>query len=399
MRISTLSMQQQTVNAMLEQQSKLAQTQQQLATGQRILSPADDPTGAVRSLDLTQALSKLDRYGQNADLAENHLQLEESTLSSVSDVLQRVRELTLQANNDTQDSQSRASITKELSGLLDDSVGLANSRDPSGNYLFSGYQSNTAPFMRGADGTFSYQGDDGQRQLALSDSRKVAINDAGADIFARIRNGNGIFTTSAGISNTGNASIDAGSVTSGSNWQPGTYTLQFITVDTYEVRDAGGNLLTSGDYQSGSNISFAGGQVSLSGTPNSGDSFTIAPSSNQDMFTTLKNIQQALMASGTDSTSQAQMHSALARGLSEIDLSLDHVLDARAQIGARLNTIDDQRDINQGASLALQQAKSGVEDLDYTTAISQMNMQMLGVQAAQQSFVKVQSLSLFNFLK
>ena len=305
MRISTLSMQQQTVNAMLEQQSKLAQTQQQLATGQRILSPADDPTGAVRSLDLTQALSKLDRYGQNADLAENHLQLEESTLSSVSDVLQRVRELTLQANNDTQDSQSRASITKELSGLLDDSVGLANSRDPSGNYLFSGYQSNTAPFMRGADGTFSYQGDDGQRQLALSDSRKVAINDAGADIFARIRNGNGIFTTSAGISNTGNASIDAGSVTSGSNWQPGTYTLQFITVDTYEVRDAGGNLLTSGDYQSGSNISFAGGQVSLSGTPNSGDSFTIAPSSNQDMFTTLKNIQQALMASGTDSTSQA----------------------------------------------------------------------------------------------
>lgn len=399
MRISTLSMQQQTVNAMLEQQSKLAQTQQQLATGQRILSPADDPAGAVRALDLTQALSKLDRYDQNADLAENHLQLEESILSSVSDVLQRVRELTLQANNDTQDNQSRASITKELSGLLDDLVGLANSRDPSGNYLFAGYQSNTAPFMRGADGTFSYQGDDGQRQLALSDSRKVAVNDSGADIFARIRNGNGVFTTSASLSNTGSASMDAGSVTSGANWQPGTYTIQFTTANTYEVHDAGGNLLTSGNYQSGSNISFAGGQVSLSGAPNSGDSFTIAPSSNQDMFTTLKNIQQALMASGTDSASQAQMHSALARGLSEIDLSLDHVLDARAQIGARLNTLDDQRDINQGASLALQQAKSGVEDLDYTTAISQMNMQMLGVQAAQQSFVKVQSLSLFNFLK
>ncbi len=399
MRISTLSMQQQTVNAMLEQQSRLAQTQQQLATGQRILSPADDPAGAVRSLDLTQALAKLDRYDANADLAENHLQLEESTLSSVTDVLQHVRELALQANNDAQDSQSRASITKELSGLLDDLVGLANSRDPSGNYLFAGYQGRTAPITRNSDGTFGYQGDDGQRQLALSDDRRVAINDAGADVFARIRNGNGTFTTSASPGNTGSASLDAGSVTSGAHWQSGTYTIAFTSASTYEIRDAGGNLLTDGNYQSGDNISFAGGQVGLSGTPASGDRFTIAPSGNQDMFTTLKNIQQAITNAGNDSTSQAQMHSTLARGLSEIDAALDHVLDVRARVGARLNTVDDQRDINQGASLVLQQSKSDVEDLDYTSAISRMNLQLLGVQAAQQAYAKVQSLSLFDYLK
>jgi len=117
------------------------------------------------------------------------------------------------------------------------------------------------------------------------------------------------------------------------------------------------------------------------------------------MFTTLKNIQQAITTAGNDSTSQAQMHSTLARGLSEIDAALDHVLDVRGQVGARLNTIDDQRDINQGASLVLQQSKSDVEDLDYTSAISRMNLQLLGVQAAQQAYAKVQSLSLFDYLK
>ena len=117
MRISSAQAQHQLVQAMLDKQSQLTRTQQQLASGQRLLAAADDPAAAVRTLALDRALDRLEIYGRNADLAQNRLQAEESTLSAMGDLLLRARELTLQANSGAQNNGSRDAITTELSQL------------------------------------------------------------------------------------------------------------------------------------------------------------------------------------------------------------------------------------------------------------------------------------------
>lgn len=84
--------------------------------------------------------------------------------------------------------------------------------------------------------------------------------------------------------------------------------------------------------------------------------------------------------------------------LADIDKALGRVLEARARVGARAAAIEDQRSSNDALDLAVVQVKSSLEDLDYAEAISRFNQQLVGLQASQQAFLKVQNLSLFNFL-
>ena len=118
MRISTSQMYTNSVTSMLNQQSKLAATQQQLSTGKRILTPSDDPVGAVRSLELSRAQEQTEQYMRNSELLDSRLRLEESVVGSSIDVVQRIRELTIQANNDSQSNESRLSIASRASPAI-----------------------------------------------------------------------------------------------------------------------------------------------------------------------------------------------------------------------------------------------------------------------------------------
>ena len=119
MRLSSVQIFQQGISAILDQQAKLNQTEQQLASGKRVLNPSDDPVAAVQILDITEDLKLVDQYSRNGDLAEGQLALEESTLAEVGNVLQRVRELVVQANNATQTPETRNSIATEIEARLD----------------------------------------------------------------------------------------------------------------------------------------------------------------------------------------------------------------------------------------------------------------------------------------
>src|SRR3989344_1171290 len=129
MRISTSQIYQQGLSAMLNQQASLSKTQMQLSTGQRILTPADDPAGSAQALDLSQAIAAAKQYGVNANHAQTRLGLEDNALSNISDLLQRVRELALQANNATQTNETRAALSQEVQQRLNDLLALANTRD------------------------------------------------------------------------------------------------------------------------------------------------------------------------------------------------------------------------------------------------------------------------------
>jgi flagellar hook-associated protein 3 FlgL len=402
MRISTNQMQQQGVNSMLEQQALLAKTQLQVSTGKRILTPADDPAAASQVLSLMQEKEVTGQYQSNADAARGRLSLEEQALTGAGDVLQRLKELAIQANNSTLNNANRASIAAEARLRLDELLSLANTRDANNEYLFSGYQGATQPFNRNASGGFDYNGDEGQRYLQIGPTRQVAVGDSGTDIFRAIRNGNGVFSTQENPANTGSGVIDPGTVSGA--FVPDSYTIAFTQVlptdpVTYTVMGAVSGAVAVGTYTAGSSIAFGGAKVQVSGVPANGDSFTVAPSANQDIFTTVQNFVQALETPITNAASQAHFNNAMSRVMGDLDNGLTNILDVRAKIGARMNVIDAQKGINDGFALQVQQTLSNLQDLDYAEAVSRLNLQMTGLQAAQQSFIKIQGLSLFNFLR
>lgn len=398
MRISTHQIFQQATGGILDQQTKLSKTQLQLSTGKRVVTPSDDPTASVQILELKHSVDITHTYQKNIDAAESALVDEEQAVSSITDILQRVRELALQGNTGLLDSSARQGIAQEVQQHVQGLLDLANTKDSNGDYLFAGYSTNTKPFSQTTTG-FSYAGDQGQRYLQVGSSRQIAISDSGFDTFQSIPNGNGTYVTSYGAGNTGTGVLDPGKVTDPTAWVPDTYTLTFTTPTTYEVRDSSSALITSGTYQSGAAIAFNGIEVAVSGAPAAGDTFTIAPSTKQDVFTTVQNLATALKTNVTDGISQAKVSNDINRVLMDLDRAMEKFTNLRAAVGARLNAIDGQKAVNEDFISASQTALASVQDLDYASAISSFNQQLLSLQAAQQTFIKMQDLSLFNYIR
>ena len=162
MRISTRSAYLNGLAAIQQLQASLDRTQRQISSGRRILTPSDDPIAASRALELRESLSRLQQFDRNGTIVANRLSQEESALNSVNNVLQRVRELALQANNATQSDESRKLIAIEMREHLGNLVQLANQQDGNGGYLFSGNLEDTQTVTR-MGSTFTYNGDQGQR--------------------------------------------------------------------------------------------------------------------------------------------------------------------------------------------------------------------------------------------
>jgi len=501
MRISTSHIFNQNLTSMLNQQTELSRTQQQLATGKRILNPSDDPAGSVEILNLQRELGLSEQYLVNADKAENKQVVEEGVLASTSDMLQRIRELAVQALNATNTQSDRQAISAEISQLNEQLLAMANTRDSNGDYLFSGFSSNSQPYetLHGA-----YQGDEGQRNIKVGSGVLIESNDPGNKVFESPVISTTISSTLAPVTsatgtNTGSGTIAVNSYTGGTatfpdidftydlalnqytiddgvnapvtlaytdpmnvdlaalnpNFPPMTVTLSGtpdnidvltvsngtgtgqvnITEDSgvaetfppirfsfraeivaeplafppiigvpaqYDITD--GINTSTVDYVDGMNIdlgilnpNFPSISVSLSGTPLDGDTIIVEKSvttASQSMFKTIDNFVQAL------NNNTVGAHDSPNNGdfLTNITASLNTVVDTRAKVGSRLNAIDQQRQVNEGLAVNMQTTLSQIQDLDYAEAISRLTLQTTALQAAQQSFVKVQGLSLFNFL-
>ena len=378
-------------------QTALDHTQRQISSGRRILTPSDDPIAASRALELRESMARLEQFDRNANIASNRLAQEESALRSVNDVLQRVRELALQANNASQSNESRGMIAVELRQRLDQLVQLANQQDGDGTYLFSGNMADTAPVAR-MGASFVYNGDQGQRFIQIGEGRQVADGDAGSDVFFAIRDGNGIFSSRAAATNTGSGILGAGSLTDPTAWLPDQYTVQFIDSSNYQVLDSSAAVVTTGIFQSGDTIAFNGIEFSLSGQPAAADEFTIEASRNQDVFSTLEQMIAAVELSATDDASRAALNNSINTQLQNIDQAIGQILGVRTEVGSRLASIESQIDSNGGFALIHQETLAGLEDLDYAEALSRLSLEITTLEAAQQSFVRTQGLSLFNYL-
>ncbi len=406
MRISTSMLYDLGVSSINQQYSDLLKLQQQMSTGRRVLTPADDPIAAARALNVSQSQAVNEQFMKNGNDARSALELQESVLTSVTDLLQDARVLAVNAGNPGLNRSDLSSLARDLQERYNHLLGLANSTDSNGQYLFAGYRSNTQPFAETAPGTVAYSGDQGQRSLQVSASRQIAVSSSGADVFQMIRSGNGTFTTAAGSTNTGAGIVSTGTVIDPAAWAAGSrdFTLTFTSATTYDITDNGppsSTLVSSATYTSGTSISVPGAQFSISGKPAAGDSFTLQASrTDQDIFSTLHDLITALNTpgSGTPSAGNAALTNSLSSALSNIDQALDKVLTVRTTVGASLREVDAH--LNAGEEFALQYGitLSELQDLDYAKAISDMAQKQATLEAAQKSFLNVQNLSLFRLI-
>ena len=430
MRISTAQIYDSANRGMGRNQVDLFKLENQMSSGRKILTPSDDPIASSQALVLTQSKEVSAQYLRNQDGAKGRLGLLEGQISAVGDLMQYVRGKVVQAGNATLNNADRGFLANDLEVRFSELLGIANSQDGTGSYLFSGYQGAVRPFDATTTGA-NYAGDDGQRLVQVEASRQMSTSVSGGALFGR---GNGAFVTDS-ASNQGTASIDKGGLNSLKTWNqalldpslwgvdntdptnpisyPGEIGIDFIDATNYQLTvldtdSVTGKRVIDGPhaYISGQPIPLRSGatdlgaSVTISGAPVAGDTFSITPSTEQNIFTTLRSTIDMLTegigsAVGTTSTDYANK---LAANLSSIDKAMENILNVHTSVGTRLNDLDSLA--NSGADLQLQydSSLSSLQDLDYAKAISEMAQKQMQLEAAQLSFKQISQLSLFNIL-
>ncbi|MDC8444467.1 MAG: flagellar hook-associated protein FlgL [Nitrosomonas sp.] len=403
MRVSTSGMFDSGTATILQQQEALVKTQQQLSTGRRILTPSDDPIAAAQTIGLSQAASVNTQYSINRDHAVASLGLVETTLENISANLQDIRQVAVQAGNTSLTDSDRKSLATELRSRFEALMGQVNITDGTGNYLFSGFQAKTQPFTHSGL-LVQYNGDQGQRLNQVGPTRQIAISDSGTNIFERIKNGNGIFTTAANSANTGGGIINTGSVTNPASLTGHHYEITFSSGAgglTYDVVNSttGATLSTGNTFTGNDIIQFDGLQFSINNTPAAGDTFTVSPSTNQSIFKTIGDLITTLETPVREQTGGgARLTNNLNSALKNLDSGLEQILTTRASVGSRMQEIEALN--SQGSDLEIQYEKrlSELRDVDFAQAISELNKRQVYLEAAQKSFSTVTRLSLFDFI-
>ena len=306
MKISTQLMFQRGSSQMSTVQSKLTQTQAQLAQGKQVINASDAPDQAATIQRLKSILNRQDSYQSSLNTVKNRLQGEESTLQSVSDLLVRAKEVAVQGANDTLNPGDRKGLATEMKALRDQMLSLANTKDSNDNFLFAGSRVKQQAFAENSSGVPVYRGDQTRMNVRVGEQRSIPIN----------RTGTGAFVSVNRTDTDGTA----------------------IGVGFFKVMD--------------------------------------------DLIAGLNN------SKGAD----------VSRGVGELDNLQLGVSLARAEVGTNLNVVDQQTAVIEDTTLNLKTTLSSIEDLDYASAITKMNQQMLSLEAAQSSFAKVSKLSLFNFI-
>jgi flagellar hook-associated protein 3 FlgL len=433
-RIASTTIFEQGVFNLQKGQAELFRTQDQIATGRRVRTPADDPVSAARSLEIEQSKAVSEQYIRNSDSAQSVLGQSENAIASVTGLLQDARTLAVNAGDAALSANELRSIAAELRGRYQELIGLANSTDGNGLYLFSGYQGSTRPFVESAPGVVAYLGDQGARLIQISPSRQVPISDAGSDVFQAIKNGNGTFVTAAPTTNTGTGMVGPGSVTDPALWNGATNPRDFSIVfhvdstvnppvTTYDIVDNVNNVsLSTGaapalgpylrTYTDGMSIPLRrqvppdtnpvafdfGAEVTVSGSPVTGDRFTLQASTNEDVFATLYNLITALETAQRTPAGNARLANDLNTALNNLDRGIDNMLRVRAAIGTRLRETDETQSSQRDVVVQYEGTLSELRDLDYAKAISDLARQQLTYEAAQKSFARVQGLSLFAYI-
>jgi flagellar hook-associated protein 3 FlgL len=399
MRVTQSLEQSQFLSSINQLESNISTTQNQISTGLSFTTAAQNPIGAGLVTDYNQALTQSQQFVTNSNSAQTSLNTEDSALTQMQTSLQSLRDLALEANNSSESPQDLSAIATQATQIQNTLLSVANTQDGNGNFIFAGFSTQTQPFALSATGA-TYSGDQGQRQVQIAPGQTVVVGDNGDLVFNQIKTGNGTFQATAAAGNTGTGVVSTATVSDPADYTGGSFSIDFTAPNTYQVLDANNNVVTSGTFTNGQSISFSGVQVTLTGQPAAGDSFSVAPSTNQSVFTTVQNLVNALQQQGTTSAAgEAQLNNSINVAINNIDQALNQSETVQSSVGARLNTITTQQSMASSQQVQLQESITNLQGLNFASAITSLDQQNTTLSAAMQAFTLTQGLSLFKFIQ
>ncbi|MGV8958944.1 MAG: flagellar hook-associated protein FlgL [Stenotrophomonas sp.] len=397
-RISTGMMFSQSVSLMMAKQAKMNHLEQQISTGRRLVTAKDDPVASGAAVGLDRSLAALDRMQLNAGNVQNRLGLQENTLAQVGDMMGRITELTIYANNPALASADKQAMVTEIEAIRGNLLALANATDGTGRYLFGGTADGSPPFSQ-VNGGVVYSGDQTQRQIEVGPDTYVQDALPGSEIFLRIGTGDGHVDGAAAAANAGTGILTNITRDGDGSWNGQPFSVRFTAADQYELLDAGGAVVSTGSMKTGDDLVLNGVRLHIDGKPAAGDRFEVSASTSRDIFSTLDNLIGALsMDIGTPAQAAAQQNQ-LQNGLRDVARAAERMIDSRAAGGAQLKALDNAADMRESNVVTLKGTLSQMRDLDYADALSQYQLEKTALQAAQTLFSQMQSMSLFNMIR
>jgi flagellar hook-associated protein 3 FlgL len=401
MRVSTAQFYFQNSQQLSSLQSDVNEQVKYLSSGKRVLTAKDDAVSYGTLAGYKDELSNIDKYQRNITQAENRNSLQETSFSNAEDVMQQLKQLFIQANNGSLNDGDLDALAKLAENSQEQLLGIANTKDETGGYIFSGFQTQVTPFNSQADGSVTYQGDSGVREIQIGKNVMVATNQAGDEAFTNISNPIGDFSAIYNTNNSGTA-VHSASIVDPSSYDvlgnPPDYNFNFTSATDLTVTDGNGAVVfNTTAYTAGQTIAFNGVEVQLNGNPLPGDDFDITPEKNISIFDTVKSAID-WMQKGTNPPSSVQHSVEYNKVLAQLDQALNHMTSRQVDAGVRLSLVDVQTSNHLDTELNITSGLSNLEDLDFAKAVATFEQSQVSLQAAQQSFVQIKNLSLFNYL-
>jgi len=197
MRVTQLMISQQFVSSVQKNNSKMAVTQAQISSGRKFEKVSDSPAAALKGMSLRSSMVQLEQYKKNAEDGMDWLNTADDALGKLTDVLQRARELTVQASNDTNDGNTRETIAVEMRSLQQQISDYANAPFGDG-YLFSGKTANIPPYK---DGVLQQTDQDG-KQWNIGHGNNVKVNVHAGSIFGFLSEDKNLYDTIGAVAQT-----------------------------------------------------------------------------------------------------------------------------------------------------------------------------------------------------
>lgn len=410
MRISTQQVFLSNIDNLNKSSADLFKSQQQLATGKRVLQPSDDPLASAQIQKFKKEIARTEQFSGNIEVAERRLELEEITIEQINNQSIRLRELTIQGKNGTLSDTDRQVIASEVDEIIKSLDSLMNTKDVQGEFLFAGNKGFTQPYTLGPSGRYEFNGDDGQRFLQVGPENKVASTDSGFEIFEKVPPVPGylIENVTQTTNTIGEVDIQGGNAETFGEYMAANGPLSItVNAGNLEITDKNGDFVTpddpavvmDGTYALGgtSTVRIAGVDIEINAANPGTAELDVFDQHN--ILNTALDLKEALNTADFSTS----------KGKDEFLERMDHILEnlagieekniaSRASIGGRLNALEQQDLVNEDYKLFTEEALSSFEDLDYNEAISRFALQETALQASYASFAKVQDLSLFNYI-
>ena len=404
MRISTNQIYDQNMRSIMQNQGDLAKTQEQLATGKKLLKPSDDPVGAANALRLTERLDSLTQFKRNNDLVTGSLELQETVLDSVRSSADRARALAIQSGNGAYTAADREAIASELEQIKLELLDLMNTKDADGNYLYSGFQSGKQAFAfepASSGNAITFSGDQGKNFINLSESSKVQSTTSGFEVFedvlGRLKftvDGSSVpLPTKSTISNQDNFDNFFEN-----NYDPANnnYRINFLASGQAELINQGtGVVLGSTSFASGEPFTLKGMEFEVNAIAGDSFDFSLDAPQRKSMAQTIHEFEALLNDPSTDSLI---LQEGIADALIGLDNGMERVSLERASIGGRLNIAQSMSLSNFDLQIAAQTTLSSIEDADFAKLSTEFAKQEVALNAALATFPQVSELTLFNFI-